>query len=356
MNQTYGVGIIGMGHWYIPFRLARVLAEDSVCKLLAVSDPRSEKLKDFARRFNIHETYDNYENLLKREDIDIVLVAPPTAKIPEYVVRSAEAGKHIIMGKPMAMTLKEADQALNAVKKAGVKLVAWEAMVKLSNRVSENQIGNVASISTVMHQGIAEDWYHSGTPGWFADPKQVPGGAFIDEGIYTIEAHRFYAGSEVKEVNYARMQNLVFHDLAVEDHGHALLTFKNNVSSSIEVGWTISQPTPKHYGRLTKANALSYTFITGTEGSMIYERRAPGLNLGNIDVLNNIYPHWITHQPVSEYFGAPTFNVLTYLIECIEQDKAPLLSGEDARKSLEVALAVYRSAATHKPVILPLTS
>jgi predicted dehydrogenase len=356
MNQTYGVGIIGMGHWYMPFNIARVLAEDSNCKLIAVSDPRPEKLKDFAQRFAIRDTYENYENLLTREDIDIVLVAPPTVKIPEYVVRAAEAGKHIIMGKPMAMTLSKADQALSAVKKAGVKLVAWEAMAKLGSRVSKNEIGNVASISTVMHQGIAEDWHHSGTPGWFADPSQVPGGAFIDEGIYTIEAHRFYAESEVKEVNYARTQNLVFRDLAVEDFGQAILTFKNNVSSLIEVGWTISQPTPKYYGRMTKANALNYTFITGTEGSVIYERRAPGLSSGKIDVLNNTYPHWITHNPVPEYFGVPTFNVLTHLIECIEQDKAPLLSGEDARKSLEVALAVYRSAATHKPVTLPLTS
>jgi len=355
MVHTYGIGIIGMGHWYIPFRLARVLAEDSLCKLVAVSDPRSEKLKDFANRFNINETYENYETLLAREDIDIVTIAPPTAKIPEYVIKAAEAGKHIVMGKPMAMTLKEADQALRAVNKAGIKLVAWEAMVKLGSRASQYKIGHVASISTIMHQGIAEDWYHSGTPGWFADPAQVPGGAFIDEGIYTIEAHRFHAESEVREVNYARTQNLVFHDLAVEDFGQAVLTFENNVTSTIEIGWTISQPTPKQFGRLTKANSLNYTFITGTEGNVIYDQRAPGLYPGKMNVLNNTYPHWITHQPVPEYFGAPTFDVLTHLIECIEQDTPPLLSGEDARKSLEVALAVYQSATTHKPVTLPLS-
>ena len=93
-------------------RSAAAKTENSLCKLVAVSDSRSEKLKDFADRFNIQETYENYENLLARKDIDIVTIAPPTVKIPEYVIKAAEAGKHIVMGKPMAMTLKEADQAL----------------------------------------------------------------------------------------------------------------------------------------------------------------------------------------------------------------------------------------------------
>jgi predicted dehydrogenase len=258
------------------------------------------------------------------------------------------------MGKPMAMTLKEADRVLNTVRKEGVKLVAWEAMVRLSNKIFEDKISKVASITTVMHQGIAEDWYHSGKPGWFADPEQVPGGAFIDEGIYAIEAHRFYAKSEVKEVNYAKMENFVFKDIKVEDFGQANMTFKNGAISSLEIGWTISQPQPKNFGRMTKANAFNYTFIVGKEGTVIYENRPPGLNTKTVNILGNDYPYWVSHKPVQEYSGAPSFQIFDYLVECIEQDKKPLASGEDARKSLEVALAVYKSAKTGKPVTLPL--
>ncbi len=349
--KPLGVGIIGFGHWYTAFWIARCLNEDSKAKLVAVSDPRKDKLKDFASRFNV-ETHEEYEEVLSRDDVDIVHVVPPPVKIPEYVIASAEAGKHIIMGKPMAMTLKEADEALRVVRKQKVKLVTWEGLIHLGEKATDKKIGRIASITTVMHQGIAEDWYGSGKAGWFADPTQVPGGAFIDEGIYTIEAHRFYASSEVKRINYARKANLVFKDIKVEDFCQANLTFKNGVNSSLEIGWTISQPEPKNLGGLTKANAFNHTYIIGQEGELAINGM-PGFNVKNTDVLSREYPYWVSHRPGQEHFGKPSFKALDYLIECIEEDKEPVASGEHARKSLEVALAVYKAADTGSPVTLP---
>lgn len=330
------------------FWVARYLNEAPEAKLIAVSDPRPDKLKEFAERFKADVHYDYYE-LLRRDDIDIAVILAPPAKIPQYMIASAEAGKHIFISKPMAMSLKEADQALTSVKKSGVKLVAFESFVKLMKKPPIDAIGNVLAITTILHQGIAEDWYHSGTPGWFADPKQVPGGAFIDEGIYQIEAHRFYAGSEVKRVNYARMENLVFKSLAVEDFGQANLTFENGIISSLEIGWTITQPEPKNKGSLAKANAYHCTTIIGSEGEII----SGGLHSPDEAVLSKASPYWVFNRPMPETAANPSFPVLEHLIECIEKDEKPEASGEDARKSLEIALAVYRSAKTNSAVLLP---
>lgn len=345
--EKHKVAIMGLGHWYIAFAVGRAAIESSLYEIVGVSDPRKEKLKEFCDTFKV-KPYEDYRELLKNENIEIVVIVPPTLRIPEYTIAAAEAGKHILMGKPMAMSLKEADQALRAVKKAGIKLVAFEAMVRLG-KPPKDTIGDILAISTVMHQGIAEDWFRSGTPGWFADPTQVPGGAFIDEGIYVIEAHRFCADSEVKRVDYARTANLIFKDIQVEDFGQASLTFENGVISSMEISWTISQPKPRNRGSLTKANAFTYTTIIGSDGEIV-----DGGLLVDRAVLSKEFPYWVIHRPRPEISARPAFQALDYLIECIEKDEKPVASGEDARKSLEVALAVYKSAKTGKPVTLPL--
>ena len=98
----------------------------------------------------------------------------------------------------------------------------------LKTRIDRGEIGDVVLLHQTCRWSIAEDWYRSGTPGWFVDPRQVPGGAFIDEGIYWIDFFRWLAG-EIVQVE-AKTANLVHKDIAVEDWGFAVFTFANGTS------------------------------------------------------------------------------------------------------------------------------
>ena len=99
MEKIWRVGILGLGHWYSGFGLARALPEYPKAELVAVAWHHEQHLEEFATTFGV-DGYGDYDDLLKREDIDIVHIAPPVAEIPECTIKAAQAGKHMVLGKP----------------------------------------------------------------------------------------------------------------------------------------------------------------------------------------------------------------------------------------------------------------
>ena len=120
--------------------------------------------------------YEDYKPLLDRENVDIVFIAAPVSEIPEITVFAAAAGKHMVLGKPMAMTIAQADEMVAAVEKAGVSCFPFQGIHRLLDadlkaRVEKGEIGELIVMHQTNRWSIAEDWYNSGTPGWFVDPK-----------------------------------------------------------------------------------------------------------------------------------------------------------------------------------------
>ena len=206
-------------------------------------------------------------------------------------------------------------------------------------------IGDVVVMHYTGRWAIAEDWFRSGRPGWFADPQQVPGGAFIDEGIYAVEQLRWLAGSEVVQVE-AKMANLVHKDIAVEDWGMATLTFANGVVATLEASWTVNSP--QKTGPSPKQNSVVRLEIVGSRGEVIEDQlRVPGRA-----VLAAGAPGWVFERTVGEPFGPPAPGPLAYLIDCLEADRQPTASIQEARRSFVVAMAAYESARQARPVQL----
>ena len=155
----------------------------------------------------------------------------------------------------------------------------------------------------MLHQtsrwSIAEDWYQSGTPGWFVDPEQVPGGAFIDEGIYWIDLFRWLAGSEIVTVE-AKTANLVHKDIAVEDWGMATFTFANGIHATLEAAWTINAP--RRTGPSPKQNSVVRLEVVGTRGEYIDQWfRDPGRA-----VLSAGADNWVFERQAEPPFSAAT--------------------------------------------------
>src|SRR5215468_3605381 len=113
MARKWRVAILGLGHWYSAYNLARALREYPKAELTAVACQNSAQLAAFTSGFPV-KGYSDYGELLEREEIDLVHIATPVSEMPECVIRAARAGKHIILGKPMAMTIDQADQMVDA--------------------------------------------------------------------------------------------------------------------------------------------------------------------------------------------------------------------------------------------------
>jgi predicted dehydrogenase len=347
VNKKWRVAVVGLGHWYSAFNLARALPEYPRAELVGVWWHHPMQLSAFASRFGVR-AHAEYRELLARGDVDIVHLAAPVSELPELTIAAAQAGKHIILGKPMAMNVAQADRMVEAVERAGVQCVPFQAMTRLrisdlKSRIDAGEIGDVAVLHQTCRWSIAEDWAGSGRPGWFADPAHVPGGAFIDEGIYWIDAFRWLAGSEIVQAE-GKVANLVHKDIGVEDWGFGTFTFANGVVATLEAAWTINSP--RKTGPSPKQNAVVRLEIVGTRGEIIDQWfRSPGravLAAGAND--------WVFERQPEERFAATTPLVLDHLIDCLEDRAKPIATIRDARASFAAAMAVYEAARTQRAV------
>src|SRR5262245_20247346 len=104
MSRRWNVAIAGLGHWYSAYGLARALREYPKAELTAVASRDTAHRDSFCETFGVRG-YDSLEDLLARERVDIVHIASPVSEIHDLTIQSARAGKHIIVGKPMAMSV-----------------------------------------------------------------------------------------------------------------------------------------------------------------------------------------------------------------------------------------------------------
>lgn len=348
-GKPYRVGILGLGHWYAAFGLARGLREYAKAELVACACPDVEKANTFASTFGIN-AYTSYETFIEEADVDIVLIASPVSAIPYCTDLAARAGKHIILGKPMAMTLDQAREMVTVVEEAGIVCVPFQVIARLGamgvkRRIENNEIGDVAVMHQTSRWSIAEDWYQSGKPGWFVDPKHVPGGALIDEGIYAIEMFSWLAGSEIVTVE-ARMANIVHKELEVEDWGMATFTLRNGVIATLEASWTINSP--RKTGPSPKQNAVVRLEVVGTRGEISRQYfRDPGLA-----VLSAGADNWVFEREAGGFFGPASVEPLATLVACLEENRQPPATINDAYHSFAAALAAYTSVREGKPIHL----
>lgn len=341
MSRKHRVAVLGLGHWYSAYNLARSLPEYPRAELIAAAAPDRAQLDAFARTFGVHG-YENYHDLLAREEVDIVHLAAPVSELSELATASAAAGKHILLGKPMAMSLEEADRMVAAIEAAGITCVPYSGLTRLrtadlKTRVDAGEIGNIIVMHQTSRWAIAEDGPGSGKPGWFADPRHVPGGALIDEGIYWIELFEWMSGSPIVRVE-AKVANFVHKDIEVEDWGMATFTCANGVIATLEASWTINAP--KKTAPSPKQNAVVRLELIGTRGEIIDQWfRSPGRA-----VLAAGAPDWIFQRQPEQSFS-PTFPLaLNHLVECLDNKRKPDVTIQQARSAFRAAMAAYESA------------
>lgn len=347
MARKWRVAVLGLGHWYSAYGMARAMGEYPDAELVAVAWHDQAQLDAFAGAFGI-KAYRDYKTLLDQERVDIVFIAAPVSELRDITLLAAAAGKHMVLGKPMAMNVREADEMVAAVEKAGVRCLPFQGILRLTDgelkaRVDRGDIGDLVLMHQTSRWSIAEDWHNSGKPGWFVDPKHVPGGAFIDEAIYVIDEFAWLAGSAIVEVQ-ARMANLVHKDLEVEDWGMATFTMANGVIATVEGAWTITAP--QVTAPSPKQNSVVRLELIGTRGEIHDQMfREPGravLAAGASD--------WVFERNARANFGPSAPFPLNHLVDCLNADRQPVATIQDARRAFVVAMAAYDSARQGRPV------
>lgn len=348
----YGFGIIGLG--LIADFHARAINEMAGGKLVACLSRDKNKAINFAEKYKCYP-YHSLEEFLLHQDLDIVTICTPSGAHLEPAVKAAEAGKHIIIEKPLEISLQRCDKIIktceeNRVKLAGIFQSRFSPLCQIiKNAIEEERFGRLVLCDAYVKWQRSQDYYDNCI--WHGTLSLDGGGALINQSIHAIDLLSYFVG-DVAEL-FAYIDTIGHCRIDVEDNAVVVLKFKRGALGVVE-GSTSVYP-----------GFLKRLEISGTEGSVIIEEDI--LKVWDFKVKkkedDSIIKKFMFQENISGGGASDPANI-SYLghkkqfedmVESIEHNHSPLVDGFEARKAVEIVLAAYQSAREKKPIHLPLS-
>ena len=265
----------------------------------------------------------DWREVLARDDVDAVDICAPNSLHAELAVAAAEAGKHVLVEKPVATTVADADAMIDAAGRAGVVLMAAHNLrfagpyAAAARAVADGRVGDVVGARVAMGHGGPEGWTRDA--GWFRDPALSGGGALLDLGIHVADLLRAVTGLDVDAVSaFVRRPS----PDAVEESGTVALSFTNGAVGALSASWTV---------RGAQDHQL---LVHGTEGTLTVER-------GSAVVRPASGGDKVVLEPPS-----PAPDLLRNFVEACRGEAAPIVGPRDGRDALAIIEAAYRAAAS----------
>ncbi len=330
--KKIGIGIIGTGS--IAGHHLKSVQELNNCEIIAMASSSEERAVKAAEVFGV-KVYSSYKKLLKNKAIDAVIICTHSGNHLEPTLAAAKMGKHILVEKPIEISVKRANKMIAACEKAGVKLsVIFQNRfssdyIKLKRAVLAGQLGKLILGNAYIKWFRPTSYYKSSN--WKGTIKGDGGAALINQGIHTIDLLLDIMG-EVESV-FGKVRT-VKHKIEGEDLGLALLTFKNGALGTIEGSTAI---TPGYPERLE---------IFGTKGSIILE--AGKIIVWDIigedakDAISKKENKSGSSDPMAINYALHKAQISDF-VRAIKKDKTPLVDGLEGLKSLSLIKGIYKS-------------
>src|SRR6201988_3337555 len=314
--------------------------------LVAVCDPLRARADAIAGKFGVAAHYD-MDDFLARKDIDAVAVLTPSGMHPEHVIAAAKAGKHVVVEKPMALRLQDADDMMRACDEAGVKLFIVKQnrfnvpVLKAREALDGGRFGQLV-LGTVRVRWCRDQAYYDqdkwrGT--WAYD-----GGVLSNQASHHIDMLEWFFG-DVVSVHARAITALA--KIETEDTAVATLKFRNGALGLIEAT-TATRPTDLE-GSISILGEGGMVEIAGFAMNQIRHWRFVDETASDKDVIEKF-----SVNPPNVYgFGHQAY--YQHVIDCLINQRAALVDGLEGRKSLELISALYESIETGAEVALRFT-
>lgn len=332
--MTLGAGVIGLG--FMGRRYARALSRLEGVRLAAICDVDERRLAAAGADFEVPRFAD-HEELVRSPGVDWVVVSTPEDQHVEPTLAALEAGKPVLVEKPVAHTLEDAQRIAEVARRSGTHAMVGHLLrfeprwVAASERIASGGIGDVVSIATRRIGNLGDQDVLSGRTS-----------AALYYGVHDLDVLRWFAGSEVATLYAARRYGVLRRaGYDVADLYCAVLTFANGVLASAEVGWHV----PAGFRART-----SGVLVVGTRGVIRIEQGQQGLEVWSED---GAPPVETTFWP--EMYGRPQGALaleLRHFVDCVRGVRTPAVTLEDAIEALRLALALDASAESGKAIDL----
>ena len=313
--RTVNVGVIGVGA--MGENHVRVYHKIEEANLMGVSDVSERALKKIEKKYGA-KGYTDYCELLANPEIEVVSVCVPTTFHHAVVMEAIRHKKHVLVEKPIAFTLTEAEEMIAAAKEAGVILATGHverfnpAVQKAKELIDDGVIGDIVSAFAKRVGPLP--------------PRIKDVGVSIDLAIHDLDIMNYLFEEEITQV-YGTM-NSSFDDSEFEDHAEIMVSFDNESTGIIEVNWL----TPYKRRELE---------LTGTAGiiSVDYIQQS-------IEVFGKFA------QDIEIVHEEPLKGELKSFLNSVVEEKEPVITGEDGLKALKMVIAANKSSKEHRPVSL----
>jgi UDP-N-acetylglucosamine 3-dehydrogenase len=313
--KKLGVAVIGTGFW--GRNHARVFKELEETELLAVCDINAERVKNVAKQFGVR-AYTSMGKLLKRKDVEAVSNCVWSLNLAKETLKALKAGKHVLVEKPMATNVKQAEKLLGTAKEEKLHLTVGFLMrfipgiQHMKNAVEDKTIGNLVCATAKR----VSEW-----------PERIGDvGVVKDIAIHDIDIIRYLFGEEPIAV-YAKTGSMKHKKF--EDYAQIMLTFEGGKSAFIESNWL----TPYKTRTLV---------VTGSKAIMKLDYITQELTIE--DATKTIQPRYPWQEPLKLE--------LQHFANCILKKENPLITGTDGLKALQIAEAALKSSAIGRAVKL----
>jgi len=337
--------LIGCGR--IAKRHAELLGSGQIAgaRLSAVCDVVPERAQQFGAKFGV-PAFTSIDEMLKRTEADVVSVLTPSGMHAQHAVRVARSGRHVVVEKPMALTLTDAQRMIEACDQARVKLFVVKQnrfnvpIVKAREALDSGRFGRLL-LGTVRVRWCRDQGYYDqdtwrGT--WLQD-----GGVLANQASHHVDMLWWFMG-DVESVHARALRALV--DIEAEDTAVATLKFRNGALGVIEAT-TAARPRDME-------GSLS---ILGSDGAV----EIAGFAMNKIRTWQFV-ENSATDTEVVEKFSVNPPNVYGFghqayyehVVDCLANEARPLVDGHHGRQSLELVMALYESIASGEEIRLPL--
>jgi UDP-N-acetylglucosamine 3-dehydrogenase len=313
--KKLGVALVGTGFW--GKNHARIFKELEETELLAVCDINADRAKNVAKQFSV-KAYTSVGKMLQRKDIEAVSICTWSTNLAKGASIALKAGKHVLVEKPMATNVKQAEKLLETAEQRGLHLTVGFLMrfipgiQHIRDAIENKMIGNLVCATAKR----VSEW-----------PERIGDvGVVKDTAIHDIDITRYLFGEEPIAV-YAKtgkMKNKKF-----EDYAQIMLTFESGKSAFIESNWL----TPYKTRTLV---------VTGSKAIMKLDYITQELTIE--DAKETMQPRYPWQEPLKLE--------LRHFANCAMKKEKPLITGVDGLKALQIAEAALKSSATSRMIKL----
>lgn len=320
--------------------------------LVAVCDTSPEQMQQLLEKHDLQndssiKRYTDYKQMIEENRIELIGIATESGIHAEIALYCIDHGIHVIIEKPMAMSMSDADEIIRLSREKNVKVSACHqnrfniAVQEMRKALEAGRFGKISHGSIHVRWNRDENYYKQAT--WRGTWEQ-DGGALMNQCIHGIDLLRWMMGDEIEEV-YGATRQQFHHYLEAEDLGMAVVKFKNGAVATIE-GTTNVYP----------QNLEETLYLFGENGTV----KLGGKSTNNIDVwefadeTDADRKNKGLEEATSNVYGNGHTSLYADVMEAIRTDRAPYVDAVAGRNALELVLAIYKSQKTGTSVKLPL--